>query len=166
MKTIETERLIIRPPEMKDFESSFEIWGNSEVQKFSGGAATREQFEKGFREDLEKAQTNFGFRSVVERKRNTHIGDCGLIEKEVDLKKEIELVYFFNRNYWGSGYASEAAGALKDHAKYNLKLCRLIALIHPENVASKNVIKKVGFTFEKNVITASGNNRELFSLAW
>ena len=161
---IETARLTIRSPIVGDFETSFQIWGHSEVRKFSGGAASRKVFEKGFLEDLEKAETRFGFRTVLLKENGKHIGDVGLIEKTLENKPIIELVYFFNFDYWGKGYASEAATALVDFAREQKDIERLTALIHPENKASEKVAQKILMKYERNAMTNSGNERKLYSL--
>ena len=148
---------------MEDMETSFAIWMDPKVTQFSGGPAREEQVRKGFLADLALRDSDYGFRTVIETASGLHIGDCGLLKKEIESKAEIELVYFFHSNFWGKGYATEAAQALFTHAFAKLALKRLVSLIHPENTASKSVAMKVGMMFERNVVTAKGNLREMFS---
>jgi RimJ/RimL family protein N-acetyltransferase len=45
---------------------------------------------------------------------------------------------------WGNGYATEAAGAMLDHARDTLKLSIVYAIILPENVRSIRVTERLG----------------------
>ena len=101
---------------------------------------------------------------VEEKQTGRVVGDCGLLDKEVDGKSEIELVYVFARSTWGQGYATEMASALKEHAFQNMGLRRLIALIEPENEGSEKVALKVGMHLEKEVIRPSGEVRRVYAI--
>jgi ribosomal-protein-alanine N-acetyltransferase len=56
-----------------------------------------------------------------------------------------ELGYSLGRAYWGRGYATEAVGAMLDHAR-TLGLRRLEAYSFVDNPASARVLEKAGFT--------------------
>jgi [ribosomal protein S5]-alanine N-acetyltransferase len=64
-----------------------------------------------------------------------------------------ELGYSLGRAYWGRGYATEAVGAILDHAR-PLGLRRLDAYSFLDNPASARVLEKAGFT-DLGVITRS-----------
>jgi RimJ/RimL family protein N-acetyltransferase len=57
---------------------------------------------------------------------------------------EIEVGYLLGRDFWGHGYATEAATAVRDWALANLELDRLIALIQRGNERSAGVARKLG----------------------
>lgn len=58
-----------------------------------------------------------------------------------------ELGYVFNREYWGSGYATEAAYALLSYTA-ETKCARSFYIRHAvENMRSQRVIEKLGFVF-------------------
>jgi [ribosomal protein S5]-alanine N-acetyltransferase len=46
---------------------------------------------------------------------------------------------------WGHGYASELVAACTDVADRTLQLPELAAFAHPDNVASRRVLRKSGF---------------------
>ncbi len=54
--------------------------------------------------------------------------------------------YRFDKLYWGQGLATEAAIAMRDYAFEQLKLTELISVIHKDNIASKEVAKRIGMT--------------------
>jgi RimJ/RimL family protein N-acetyltransferase len=99
---------------------------------------------------------------VVEKETGEVVGHCGLLEKEVEGRREIELIYVFARSAWGKGYATEMGRALKDYAFEELGLERLIALIEPENVASERVARKVGMRFDREVLRPGGALRRVY----
>jgi ribosomal-protein-alanine N-acetyltransferase len=79
------------------------------------------------------------------------IGRCGLMCKLIEGVEEIEIAYLLDREYWRKGLATEAAEAIIKHgyAKYGFK--RIVAVIHPQNVASIRVAEKIGMTYERDV---------------
>jgi RimJ/RimL family protein N-acetyltransferase len=64
---------------------------------------------------------------------------------------ERELGWKLGREYWGGGYATEAALACRDWALGELGLTRVISLIALENTASIRVAEKIGESFEREV---------------
>jgi RimJ/RimL family protein N-acetyltransferase len=62
---------------------------------------------------------------------------------------EPEIQWGLSRKFWGQGYASEAARAVKEMAANHLPDLSLISLIHPENQNSINLAKVLGAQFER-----------------
>jgi RimJ/RimL family protein N-acetyltransferase len=90
--------------------------------------------------------------AVIFRENGELIGYCGFLHKDVDRRNEIEIGYRLHPNYWNRGLATEAAQAVRDHAFSDLKLPRVISLIHPDNVASRRVAEKIGMLFERQTV--------------
>jgi RimJ/RimL family protein N-acetyltransferase len=61
---------------------------------------------------------------------------------------EVEIGYYLGRRAWGRGLATELARALVDRAFNELELDRLVAVVRPENEASKRVLAKAGLNPE------------------
>jgi len=57
---------------------------------------------------------------------------------------EPELGYTFDPQYWGNGFATEAAGCVFDYLRTIRRLPLVISIIHAENVRSLNVAKRFG----------------------
>ena len=70
------------------------------------------------------------------------IGDAGV--GLIDGVAEFELGYALGRRWWGRGYATEAALAVRDHALGELALPEVLALVRPDNAASIHVVEKIG----------------------
>jgi len=67
---------------------------------------------------------------------------------------EIEIAYALTRGAWGRGYASEMTRALVEHALKLLELPSLVGVVMVEHLASRRVLEKAGFTFERTVVHA------------
>ncbi len=64
---------------------------------------------------------------------------------------EPEIKWSILREFWGNGYATEAASAVKEMSARTLHRSRLISLILPENERSKAVVRSLGGEYEKTI---------------
>lgn len=92
----------------------------------------------------------FGRMACFERISSRLIGFSGL--RYLNDIQEIDLGYTFLSDYWGKGFATESAQAILDYGHKRLGINRIIGLVSPENQASRNVLLKVGFSFERAVL--------------
>ena len=148
--TLETPRLILRPFAAGDLDRMAELMANKDFMRFSMGSMTREQtqsfLDKVIGWDRDGLPSQF---AMILRSDDTLTGYCGFLHQEVDGKKEIEIGYRLDRDFWNRGLTTEAARAVRDHGFRDLKLERVISLIHPENHASRRVAEKNGMILEK-----------------
>ena len=148
--TLETSRLILRSFTIDDLDRVAELMANPDFMRFSLGPMTCEQ-SRAFLEkliDWDRADLPSQF-AAIDRQTSTLVGYCGFLHQEVDGEKEIEIGYRLHPDFWNRGLATEAARAVRDHAFRDLKLERVISLIHPDNHASRRVAEKNGMTLEK-----------------
>ena len=154
---VETERLLVRAIEPADIEPLAAIWCDPQATRYMGGPRQFHAVCRALREDLPPpVPSRFNLWPTIEKATGRVIGDCGLLEKEVAGRTEIELVYVLAPAAWGRGLATEAGRAIRDHATAALQCRRLIALIHPENAASERVAVKLGFRCEGTVERPQG----------
>ena len=90
-----------------------------------------------------------GLWATIHKETGMFIGRCGLLPWTIDSQNEVEVAFSLSKNYWGQGFATEAACDIVRYGFENLKLSRLICLIDQENQASIKVATKIGMTFEK-----------------
>lgn len=83
---------------------------------------------------------------IVETLDGEFLGDCGLTWQHVNGRSELEVGFHIRADSWGRGYATEAATACKEFALAELDVARLVAIIHPENMASRRVAEKIGMS--------------------
>ncbi|RFU67036.1 GNAT family N-acetyltransferase [Bacillus sp. V59.32b] len=152
--TILSERLYFQPYEEKDFEFLFSLLSDPKMVQYIGNGQTRNGAKK-FLDWIYctyEAGPDLGLMVLVRKEDNTPIGHAGLVPQVIDREEEIEIGYWIAQDYWGKGYATEAAKALRDHGINQLGKKRLIALIQPGNLASREVAKKIGMNCEKEIV--------------
>jgi len=162
---IETDRLIIRSVQETDFEPLATLWADPEVTRYMGGPRNYEEILKILIEDAQaNPQPAFDLWPVIEKKTGEVVGDCGILEKDIDGRHKYEVVYVLAKSAWGKGFATELASSLKDYAFNELGLKRITALIDPDNVKSERVATKIGLRYEKNTVRPNGKEMRLFAL--
>ena len=92
-------------------------------------------------------------------------GLIGLVELlRLDEKTDsCSFVYMLGCDYWNKGYATEAVRALTEYAIKSLRLDEVIAICHPNNLASLRVLEKIGMSPQKTLpqyISLRGNTAD------
>ena len=148
--TLETVRLVLREFALDDLEAFFQLCTNPEVVRYTGdgGLITNlEQARAGMlaRPIADYRKHGFGRYACVLKSNEQVIGFAGL--KYLDDLDAVDLGYRFLPAYWGIGLATEASRAALDDGFARLKLPRILGLVDPENVASVNVLEKLGLRY-------------------
>ncbi|HLO14434.1 MAG TPA: GNAT family N-acetyltransferase [Anaerolineales bacterium] len=65
--------------------------------------------------------------------------------------EETEVGYLLDRSFWGRGYATEVARASLQFGFDHFAFPQLIALVHPENLASRRVLEKCSMTYVETI---------------
>jgi [ribosomal protein S5]-alanine N-acetyltransferase len=149
---LETERLILRSFRREDVDAMAQLFANPNFMRFSLGAFTERKktvdfIEKVMGWDLASMPSQF---AVVSRGEHAVIGYCGF-HHHPEVPGEVEIGYRLHPHYWNKGLITEAARAVRDHGFADLKLPRVISLIHPENIPSRRVAEKNGMKVEKEI---------------
>lgn len=150
-KGIRTNRLLLRRFSKEDLDAYAEIMGDREVGKWfpKGDGYTREESEKSLKSILDHwKRFGFGIWAITDKANNVLLGRCGL--NMIAESSEVEVDFVIAPDYWGKGYATEAAEAALKYGFENLKLKRIIALAKPENTLSRRVIEKIGMRYLKD----------------
>jgi RimJ/RimL family protein N-acetyltransferase len=92
--------------------------------------------------------------------RGALIGNCGVRVKNPDAR-EAEIGYELDPNFWGNGYATEAARAILDFGFREFDLRRINAWCLAENGASARVLERLGLHCEERFPA-----REWFKNRW
>jgi RimJ/RimL family protein N-acetyltransferase len=140
---LETERLLLRVPEIGDFERYAELLGNEDAARYIGGHLSRAAAWRRFLQ-MPGAWSvqGFGMFSVVEKASGRWLGQAGPW-KPVGWPGN-EIGWTFHPDAWGNGYATEAATAAIDWAFDNLGWDSVIHCIHPDNVGSQKLAARLG----------------------
>jgi len=141
--TIETERLLLRPPTAADCEPWAAFMADPEAQRFLGGAQPPAVAWRGLA-TMAGAWALFGFGmfSVIEKASGRWIGRLGPWHPEG--WPGAEVGWALVRDAWGKGYATEGAAAAVDWAFANLDWNEVIHCIDPANTPSQRVARRLG----------------------
>ncbi len=100
------------------------------------------------------AEHGFGL-WVVETHSGEFVGDCGLTLQEVEGEWMVEAGWHVRSPLRRLGYAAEAALSVLVAARA-AGVEHLIAIIHPDNVASQGVARKIGLDLERETYKNGG----------
>ena len=157
MTRITTARLLIRDVLPEDVDANARLWCDATVMRHMGGPRKREDIvARTPQVALEQRASATGIWVIEELATSRVLGNCGLAKKTVDGIEEVELVYLLFASDWGKGYATEAAGAVQEHAFRQLRLPRVVALIDPLNTASERVAVRLGMRHIRDTVRGNG----------
>jgi len=142
---LKPDRLILRGWRAEDFEALAAIHSDPDVMTFLGGVQERNDAWR----SLASLAGHWALRGygkwAVERKSDgAMMGRVGLINPEG--WPGLELGWTLGKQYWGKGYATEAARAALRYAFLTQPVGRMISCIDAGNVASQAVAKRLGET--------------------
>ncbi|WP_427893771.1 GNAT family N-acetyltransferase [Kribbella sp. GL6] len=152
-----TERLVLRPFRESDLEPWAVLNADPEVTRYLGAALTREESERvAAAVNAAYERNGYGFLAVERRADGVFVGAAGLSREEF-YPDDLEIGWRLAREYWGHGYATEAAASWLDYAFREAGLPRVIAVTDTPNVRSIAVMRRLGMRFDHEaVLTADG----------
>ena len=147
---METERLFFRHYEEKDKANLINLFTDAQVMKYVGdGVLTEAQAEAWWRKLFEKFYPQgFNILAVFTIEDSYYVGHAGIYPRPTR-KEDWEFVYFFRRDEWGKGYATETARRIITYGFEKLNLPEIYATVDDEHSASIHVLEKAGMKFER-----------------
>ncbi|MCQ1987586.1 MULTISPECIES: GNAT family N-acetyltransferase [unclassified Arthrobacter] len=171
MRTLETDRLTLRPFTSEDAAFVLDLYSRMEVQRFLG---TNPKLMQDRAEAL----------ALIEAWAGRDDGTCGvwavqdkdtgqlagtLLLKPIPASgperkpsDDIEIGWHFHPDSWGKGYASEAGAAVLAHA-FAAGLPQVVAVTNPANTASMRVCGKIGLQHQGSTDRYYNTVCELFT---
>lgn len=147
-ETLETTRLLLRLPIMEDAEPIFQKYAQDpEVSKYliwhlHKNIDTTREFLHGC---IQCWKDETAFPWVITNKNDNVL--LGMIEIRID-RYLADFGYGIARQYWGNGYATEAAKIIIKWALKQESIYRVWAICDIENMASARVMEKAGMQRE------------------
>jgi RimJ/RimL family protein N-acetyltransferase len=115
-----------------------------------GGVRDREQVAEQLAELDEKWERDgFGYWMWFETATGAPVARGGLGTAEFDGEPEVEVGWLVAPERWGAGFATEVGAAAVEVAFGVLGLDDVVAFTMPGNVASRRIMEKLGFVYEK-----------------
>ncbi|MCU0498619.1 MAG: GNAT family N-acetyltransferase [Anaerolineae bacterium] len=166
IKTIDTDRLIIRPFIHTDLDTIHPLLNEAFDSDMSRKSRQRwlHWAIANYHELAALGQPPYGDRAITLAESGEVIGVIGLVPSYQPFDTlpyfggaatglytpEIGLFWALGTAYRGHGYATEAAHALCDHAFRVLHLKRIIATTEHDNLASQRVMTRLGMVIQRN----------------
>ncbi len=149
---LSTERLLLRALDPKDIDAYAAMYADAEVMQFleNGQPQTRAAAWRSMAVHLGHwALRGYGQWALVERVSGTFVGRAGLWHPEG--WPGLEVGWVLRREFWGQGFASEAADAALAFAFDTVDARRVISVIAPGNERSVGVAKRLGERYERTI---------------
>jgi RimJ/RimL family protein N-acetyltransferase len=145
-----TDRLELREFRVDDLDELAAMVADEEQMTFYPRPKTRNEASAWIDRNLDLyRELGFGFWLVAFRATSSFLGYCGIRPLALDGASEIEIGWHTKKTSWGRGIATEAATAARDLAFGRFQVQRLVAIIHPDHVASRRVAEKIGMRYER-----------------
>jgi len=159
---LETERLQLRRVVLDDAEFMLEVWNDPAFIRNVGdrGVRTVDQAHAAMKSGALKLYADHGYGPfvMVLRSNGTRIGICGLFKR--DNLDYPDIGFSVLPDFCSKGYAGEAAFAVLAHARDDLGVRELTAIVSPGNAPSIGLIEKLGLSFVR-MITMPGDEEEI-----
>lgn len=147
MKIIETERLILRTWTEKDADPFFHINQDPKVIEYLLGPLTLEEVNNFLsRLNAQFEKKGYTLWAVELKESGELLGFVGLnyTDWKSHFTPAVEVGWRLGSQYWGKGYATEAATASLDFAFNTMGLDEIVSFTVPNNKRSIGVMEKIG----------------------
>lgn len=154
MKTLETERLILRPWKIEDLDDFYEYAKSPKVGPCAGWEPhkDKEVSLKILQSFIEKEEV----RAIVYKENGKVIGSIGIhCDRKRDGIRGKMIGYVLSETYWGIGLMPEAVREVIRYLFEEEELDIISCYHYPFNIRSKKVIEKCGFKYEGTLRLAS-----------
>ncbi len=150
--TLKTERLSLVPFQRSDAVVLHRIYQTEGVLRYfpDTNPPSLERVQRSVDRNLAHwEQYGYGTWGIQPVSEAEIVGWAGL--QYVPELDNTEVGYLLDRPFWGQGYATEAARLSLQFAFERLGFDHVIALVHPENIASQRVLEKCGMGYVKTI---------------
>ncbi|HIF9295649.1 TPA: GNAT family N-acetyltransferase [Photobacterium damselae] len=158
---LETPRLLLRPLELSDSTKIQHLAGDFSIANKT--LSVPHPYHDGMAGQWIgvhlagwQAKTSIMF-AIVEKQLNKLIGCVGL---EHIKDNHAQIGFWIGVPYWGNGFCTEAALAVKEYASRDLELHYLYARHLHREPSSGKVMKKIGMEYKNSVERLHNNHKE------
>lgn len=156
---LQTERLVLRTLRVSDAQRYSEFASDWDIAKMTGSLPYPIPLisaEIKIEMLLSRRRRGYAFPYAITENGEDMIGVMDVFKR--DNQDDFELGYWVARDYWGKGYAPEAAKAIMTEAQRSFGVTRFVAGVFADNPASMRVLEKIGFK-------STGSDGDYFSMA-
>jgi RimJ/RimL family protein N-acetyltransferase len=153
---------VLRRITLDDVGLMLAVWNDPAFVRYVGdrGIRTVEEAQAALIQGAFKLYEEHGYGPYCMslKEDNTQVGICGLFRR--DNLDHPDIGFAVLPEYRGEGFVGEAAQAVVTHARDDLGIDILTAIVSPDNMASICLIEKLGLKFERG-ITMPGEDDEI-----
>jgi len=154
MKTIETDRLILREFQLNDLNNFYEYARNIHVASMLNWKPHINKEES--LNFLKEYIKNDEVWAIALKENKKVIGHIKIYPDEnrgkySEMNKSKLITYALSEDYWGKGYMTEAIKRVVKYTFVEMNTELLTAFHIPDNIRSENVLKKCGFQYETTI---------------
>ena len=146
---LETNRLFFRQWSANDFKLALDLWGDPRITKFIDARErlSEDEVRSRLASEIDCAKEfNVQYWPIFLKTTRKHVGCCGL--RPYDLSHKVyEIGFHICADFWGQGFATEAARAVMDYAFNAFSVNDLFAGHSPDNTVSQHLLQKLGFRY-------------------
>ncbi len=149
---IETPRLILRQWRAEDAPLFARINGDPLIMQYMPRVLPPKDSDKLVKRfDDHFSKHGYGMYAVESRESGVFMGTVGLqhVDFKVPFAPAVEVAWRLDYEFWGQGYATEAARAVADFAFNDLKLKEIVAFTVHDNTRSIHVMEKLGMAHDE-----------------
>jgi ribosomal-protein-alanine N-acetyltransferase len=159
---LNTERLVLREAESSDTQFFYELLNSPKWIRYIGdrGIKTLKNAEDYINDKLINSYKTNGFGLYVYelKESNKPIGICGFIKR--DYLDSEDIGFALLPEYERKGYTYEISIAVLENGEKKLGITKVYAITSKDNIASQELLKKLGFNF-KSTINDPDSNEEI-----
>ena len=148
---LKTERLILRPHRVEDFDDLAAMWADPKVVEFISGKPSTEgdSWSRLLRYMGHWQALDYGFWAVTDKETGAFIGEVGFADFRRDMEPLLggtpECGWVMASATHGRGLATEAVSRVHQWADEEKDWKETVSIFHPDHTASHNVARKVGY---------------------
>lgn len=152
---VRTARLLLTRIAPSDLDDLARMYADPRVMATLGGAWTKDRVKLYLDKQLTHWQEHgFGYWTARDLQTGQFIGRGGLRYAIIEGRLEVEVGYGLMAEFWGRGLATELAQESVRVGFAELHRPDLVCFTLPTNAASRRVMEKAGFRYERNIIWA------------
>jgi RimJ/RimL family protein N-acetyltransferase len=157
LELIETPRLVCERVRMEHLPEISRLLGDRRVSEWlwpHGGPTEQDLIESTTEKERHWERHGFGIWLLRDIDTHESVGWGGLQWTYIADLNQVEVAWAISPERWGQGLATEMAQAAITAAFGPVGVDELIAFTLPNNVASRRVMEKTGFVYERDIVHA------------
>ena len=151
--SFETDRLSAERLRQEHFEFVHRMHQDEAVMAKLGGTRSREKTSEYFKHNLAHWEKyGYGIWVLRDKATGSFVGRGGIRNTVVEDNREVEVAYGFMPDFWNKGLATEFVAKVVRIGLVDLGLSSLVSITASNNLASRRVMEKAGFSYERGVL--------------